>query len=222
MPDAILCAHPIEIYEALDGVFAGEKWLSYEPETLLLALKQEVSDQALDKLLAVQAVAANPKGVAGNSSGFEKVVHAFCNNICVMDVLQPPEVEEMSYAVSQMHKLVQLAHKGAPALEFSGDVPGYVAATARFRGWQILPRNLAFAQEMLDHLTGMQEGSKLYQEHLHIRESVTNLVNNTTRKDARTILESPEVQELEKDDLAALQVKRILGALLYDPTLAEQ
>ncbi len=222
MADAILAAHPAEIYAALEQVFAGESWLSYEPETLLLALKREVSDQALDKLLAVQAVCANPKAVAENSDAFEKAVNAFCNNICVMDVIQPPEVEELSYAVSQVFKLYELAHKGGAALKFSGEVPGYVAAVAHFRGWQLLPRNLAFAQEMLDHLTGMQEGSKLYQEHLQIRESLTELVNNTSRKDARELLESDEVKELENNDLAAIQVKRQLGALLYDPTIVEE
>ena len=221
MPDAILAAHPIEVYEALDKVFQGEKWLAYEPETLLLALKQDVSDRALDKLLAVQAVAANPKACAENAEAFEKAVQAFCNNICVMDVVQPPEIEEVSYAVSQMQKLVALAHEGQ-ALTFSGNVPGYVAALGRYHGWELLPKNLAFAQELLDHLTGMQEGSKLYQEHLAIRETLADLVGGTTRKDARELLESDEVKELEKDDFAALHVKRILGALLFDPTIVEE
>lgn len=61
--DPILAAHPAEILEALDGVFSGQKWLAWDPETVLLSLKEEISDASVDKLLAVQAVASNPKGL---------------------------------------------------------------------------------------------------------------------------------------------------------------
>lgn len=153
-PDAILAAHPVEILEACDGVFAGQKWLAYDPETILLSLKDDISDASVDKLLAVQAVASNPMAVLCNADAFEKTVNAFNNNICVMDVAQPPEVEEMSYAASQIDKIIKAVHGAKSDIRYSGDVPNYVAATARFRGWTILPKNLSFAQEMLDVLCG--------------------------------------------------------------------
>lgn len=52
-----------DIYLACDHVFESDAWLSWEPETLLLELRSDVSDAAVDKLLAVRAVAANSGAV---------------------------------------------------------------------------------------------------------------------------------------------------------------
>lgn len=218
-PDALLAAHPVEILEACDGVFSGQKWLAYDPETILLSLQNDISDAAVDKLLAVQAVASNPMAVLSNSDAFEKTVNAFNNNICVMDVTQPPEVEEMSYAASQIEKIIKAVHGENASIQYSGDVPNYVAAVTKFRGWTILPKNLSFAQEMLDILTGAVKDSKLYEEHKDILEAVTAFVNATSRKDARDILKDAAITELEKDETAQMIVRKFVGALLYDPTL---
>lgn len=217
--DVFLAAHPEEIYRALDTVFAGEAWLSWEPDTILLELKDDISDAAVDKLLAVQAVAANSNAVTRSAAAFEKTVNAFCNNICVMDVIQPPYVEEMSYAVSQIEKIIHLVHGNDVKIEYVDEVPGYVASTAHFRGWFMLPKNLAFGQEMLNGLTGLVPGTKLYKEHEHIVQVVSELVANTTRKDARELLEDRSITDLETDDTASLLVRHILGALLFDPTV---
>lgn len=221
MADAILRAHPVEIYKACDEIFNNEPWLSWEPETLLLELKSEVSDRAVDKLLAVQAVAANPKVVLTNSDAFENTVNAFCNNVCVMDISQPPEVEEMSYAMSQIVLLIKEAHKIEEKIVPGGEVPGYVAATAKFRGWVILPKNLSFAQGILNTLTGFNEKSKLYRENREIFDVVESLVENITRADARAILNDSKVSALNKNDAASLAIKRVIGALLFDPTIIE-
>lgn len=212
--DAILRAHPIEIWQALEQVFSGEPWLSWEPETLVLELGDDVSDEALDKLLAVQAFCANPNAAARGAAAFEKTVQALCGNICVMDVSQPPEVEEMSYAVSQMEKLLDASQH--EKLEFTGEVPGYVAAAARFRDWIILPHNLSFAQAMLDSLTNLPEDSQLRMEHKAILDAVAGFVAKATRKDAREILTQAE---LDRDETEAMIVRKFVGALLYDPTL---
>lgn len=217
--DAILAAHPVEIWQACEQAFAGQKWLAWDPETILLSLGSEISDQAVDKLLAVQSVASNAKAALANADAFEKVVNAFCNNICVMDVSQPPEVEEMSYAASQIQKLVQAVHGSSARAVFDGDVPNYVAATAKFRGWQFLPKNLSFAQNILDCLTGAVKDSRLYREYQTIIEAIHNFVHSTSRKDARDILKDAAIQELERDEPAQFIVRRMIGALLYDPTL---
>lgn len=209
----------MEILEALDGVFTGQKWLSWDPETLLLSLKEDISDASVDKLLAVQAVASNPKGMLNNADAFEKTVNAFCNNICVIDVSQPPEVEEMSYAVSQIEKIIRAVHGDKAKIKYAGDAPGYVAAAAKFRGWTILPKNLSFGQEMLDSLCGTEKESALYKEHKNILDAVSDFVAKTTRKNAREILQDAAITELEKDEAAQLVVRRVIGALLYDPTL---
>lgn len=212
--DAILRAHPIEIWQALEEVFKDEPWLSYEPETLLLELKDDVSDEAVDKLLAVQAFCANPNAACNSAAAFEKIVQAFCNNLCIMDVVQPPEVEEMSYAVSQMEKLLNASqHK---KISFGGEVPGYVAAAAKFRDWIVLPHNLSFAQDMLDSLTGLSKDTKLFMEHKAILDAVADFVAKATRKDAREILKQAEI---DRDETETMIVRKFVGALLYDPTL---
>lgn len=217
--DAFLAAHPEDIYRACDELFKGQEWLAFEPETLLLELGNDIADAAVDKLLAVQAAASATDVVCTSAAAFEKTVTAFNNGICVMDVLQPPEVEEMSYAVSQIGKIVRLAHGPDKAPRYSGEVPGYVAAVARFRGWFMLPKNLSFAQEMLDVLTGMTETSKRREQCRELRDAVTELVSGMTRADARDILGHDDVKALEKDDMASQMVRRFIGALLYDPTL---
>ena len=219
MPDAILGAHPINIYQACDRVFTGNDWLAWEPETILLSLKGEVSDAAVDKVLAVQAVASNSNAVVRSAAAFEKAVNAFCNNICVMDVMQPPYVEEMSYAVSQIAKIIREVHGNSVEITYIDEVPGYVASVAKFRGWFMLPKNLSFGQEMLNGLIGISQNSKLYKEHRHILEVVSAFIAKTSRKDAREILESAPITELETNDTASLLVRHIVGALLFDPTL---
>ena len=217
--DSVLAAHPIDIYRALDKLFSPEAWLAWDPDTILLELKDDISDAAVDKVLSVQAVASNTAAVLRSAAAFEKVVNAFCNSICVMDVIQPPEVEEMSYAVSQIAKIANAVHGDEAPLVYTGEVPGYVASVAHFRGWFMLPKNLSFGQELLDHLTGHSPDSAARKEHQHILDVVSDLVSKTSRADAREIIESSEVSELESDSTATLVVKRLLGSLLYDPTL---
>lgn len=216
--DPVLAAHPFDIYLACDHVFEEDAWLSWDQETLLLELRADVSDAAVDKLLAVQAVAANSGAVLGSALAFEKVVNAFSNNICVMDVLQPPEVEEMCYAVTQIEKIFHAVH-GAQDYVFTSEVPGYVASVARFRDWTVLPKNLAFAQEALDKLTGLQKDSKLRKEHADILSVITEFAENTGKADAESFLADESIKMLETDTEATLLVRRLIGALLYDPTI---
>lgn len=216
--DPVLAAHPFDIYLACDHVFEEDAWLSWDQETLLLELRADVSEAAIDKLLAVQAVAANSNAVLESALAFEKVVNAFSNNICVMDVLQPPEVEEMCYAVAQIEKIFHAVH-GEQDCVFINEVPGYVASVARFRDWTVLPKNLSFAQEALDELTGLRKDSKLRREHADILSVITEFAGNTDKADAESFLSDESIKVLEKDSEATLIVRRLVGALLYDPTL---
>ena len=216
--DPLLAAHPFDIYLACDHVFKDDAWLSWEPETLLLELRADVSDAAVDKLLAVQAVSANSTAVFTSALAFEKTVNAFANNICVMDVLQPPEVEEVCYAVEHIRKIFHAVY-GEKECEFTGEVPGYVASVARFRDWSILPKNLSFAQDSLDALTGLRKDSKLRKEHEKILDVISEFANNTEKADAESFLADESIKLLETDSAATFVVRRIIGALLYDPTL---
>ena len=218
--DLLLHSHPVEIYRACDSMFEGEAWLNWEPETLLMALEGEVSPQAEDKLLAVQSAASNSSFPLVDSTAFEKLVLAWCNCICVMDARQPPYVEEMCYAGRELCRFIRTVHGADADVAFSGDVPGYVAAVGRFRDWIVLPPELSFAQENLSSLTGLVPQSPLYAEHRQVVDMVSELYASLDKVTAEELLHDPEIKSLERDNGAgADMIKRIVGALLYDPTL---
>lgn len=208
--------HPIEIYLAADELFGDEPWLQWEPETLRLELKAEVSGPAVDKLLAVQAVGANSNEVCSNSLAFEKVCNAFCNNVCVMDAHQPLYVEELCYAVPQIDAIIRKVH-GKPAV-FIDEIPGYVAATAKYRGWIALPGCLGFAQNMLLEINHMTDKSARYVQYRDFINEVKDLFAKLDKPSAESILNDPQFENIP-DDLK-LQLSKIVGAVLFDPTLA--
>ena len=218
---SILATHPAELFMALDIAFSGENWLEWEPETILLSLADdEVPDRAADKVLAVHSVAANSSMVLSSANAFEKVVMAFCNNVCVMDEHQEPYLEEVYYAVTQIRQVIRLAHpKDGDQAVFHGEVPGYVAAVAKCRGWFVLPEGLSFAQDALNSLCGLEEGSDLRKEHEGIIHAVEAIYKNMKTRDAEELLNSKEIDALDDDDTGSMLTKRIIGALLYDPTL---
>lgn len=218
-PDVFLASHPSEIYLALDTLYGDDPWLSWEPETILLELKGEVSEAAKDKLLAVHAVASNLAPVLCSALAFEKVINAFSNNICAVDEFQPPYVEELLYGVRQIRQIGKLVHPEQQELNFHSEIPGYVAATAQFRDWSVLPHELSFAQEALNSLTGLSPASDRRKEHADILDTVEALYASLTTRDAERILHDPGITALAASDTGSLLTKRIVGALLYDPTL---
>lgn len=214
--DSILGAHPFDVYRALDTMFGEERWLSWEPEVLLHELADEVSEQARDKVLAVQAVAANGALACGKAAAFENVVHAFCNNALVVDSLQPPTIEEVMYTIPQLEKIIKQVHSDAE-VSFYGEIPRYVAAVAKYRGWVVLPTRLGFAQDALDELTGCSPESDKYQEFKGTLQLIKGLVASVAET---AITTSDEVFSLiEEDTPKALVIRLVLGAYLYDPTI---
>jgi hypothetical protein len=228
-----------ELYQELDKAFPEEPWLTWEPETLLRHLPEIKG--GTDKVLAVQAVASNLNLVLSVSVAFEKVVHAFNNNVCVMDSPQPAYIEEVFYAVAELKKLAKLVHSftlSDPApklandlseseaesdteltseLDFIGEIPGYVAACGHYHGWVLLPSPLGFAQEMLNYLNGLHPDSakyKMFADHMQQIEKAASQLDEA---------------DLSGDDLSALDglpeesplsefIKRVVGTYLFDPT----
>lgn len=217
--DVFLVSHPSEIYLALDTFYGDEPWLSWEPETILLEMKGDVSEAAKDKLLAVHAVASNMAPVLSTALAFEKVINAFSNNICAVDEFQPPYVEEVLYGVRQIRQIGKLVHPEQQGLIFHSEIPGYVAATGHFRDWFVLPHELSFAQEALNSLTGLSPTSGRRKEHADILDTIEALYASLTTRDAEQILHDPGITALASTDTGSLVTKRIVGALLYDPTL---
>lgn len=206
----ILGVHPSDLFVALDRYFENTNWLEWEPEVLLHELKDDITEREADKVLAVKSVAVNTNLVYTNACAFENVCHAFCNNIIVVDTLQPLYIEEIMYAIPHIIKITKEIHGNNVSVNFTGEIPGYVAATAKYRGWYVLPTRLAFAQELLEELTGVQEGTAKYNQFA------------VALNEAKQIAEAIETADIYtyKDviDSAPDIVKTILGAYLYDPT----
>lgn len=213
---SLLASHPIAIYESCDKLFEGEPWLQWEPETIVLKLRKEISDLEVDKLLAVQSLACNPEPALNMGLAFEKTVMAFCNNVCVMDTWQPPYVEEMCYAVPQMLGVLRLSH-GSQKYRFDGEVPGYVASVAKYRGWIALPRRLGFANQTLRELNGLTEKSPKYKENADLITAVHNVCKELDKPTAEKILASEQYKAL--DEVEQIQFTKIAGAVLFDPTV---
>ena len=220
MTNVMLGSHPYEIYLACDKLFEGEPWLEWEPETLLLQLRSDVDDLSEDKLLAVQAVAANATPVLDMALSFEKAVLAFNNCVCVMDTWQPPYVEEICYAVPQIRKILRAVHGPNHTFEFAGEVPGYVASVAKHRGWIALPKRLDFATEQLNSLNGLTEKSKKYLENKEIVDTVRQVYRSLEKPTAEAILNSEEYTRLSEAERQ--QFAKIAGALLFNPTILYQ
>lgn len=213
----ILGTHPINLLKALDKVFEGEDWYAWEPEVVLSQLKEEVGDSAADKVLAVKSVAANTSLVFKNANAFENVVQAFCNNILVVDTFQPGYIEEIMYAVPQIIDIAKYVHGESIVPEFHGEIHRYVAASAKYRGWAVLPKRLAFAQDALDELTGLREDSKKYKEYETAIRLVKQLVENLHNTNLTKYKEVVEFIQQDTED--AVIARKIIGSYLYDPTL---
>ena len=211
----ILNNSPIQILHKLDSLFAGSEWLSWEPETLLLKNLDVTDPIAKDKLLAVQAVASNSQAATSSGDAFEKVVMAFNNNHCIVDQYQPPEIEEVFYAVQQITKIITEIHD-AEAI-FTGEIPNYVAAVARFHRWIFLPNPLQFAQETLNSLNGLhKDGGKasVYSGLLSIAKQVSDSMAHTDSLRGDVSELGNWVGNSPQHDVA----RRMIGCYLYSPT----
>lgn len=204
--------HPIDLYKALDAQFRDEEWLSWEPETLLRTLALQDEGSGVDKLLAIQAFCVNTDLALSDSVAFENLVHAFCNNVVVVDAPQAPYIEEVHYAVEQMKGLAKLVHH--KDCVFVGEIPGYVAAVAKHRGWVLLPMDLSFAQALLDHLTGFSEGTtRRYsiRGYLDAAKDVANSLSEINPADLR--------EQLKGVESLPQEAAQFLSYYLFDPTL---
>jgi hypothetical protein len=223
----ILQSTPTVLYQKMDEFFTVDAdadlgdpgewvgWLGWDADTFLLRFRQVVDPVAQDKLLAIKSFMLLPRIVQTDALAFEKVVTAFNNNVCVMDAVQPVFIEEIQYAIAQLNKLHEAAEdeveNSAQNLEFSGEVPGYIAAVANHRNFRVLPKPLEFAQDMTTFLTGYAPSAD---------EIV--LVDNLDK----VFAETPEAM-LDQDTLDALHtdlevgdrtIAKLIGCYVFDPT----
>jgi hypothetical protein len=190
----ILATEPVQLFRELDKALAGahsdpdSNWLAWDTESILLTLDRDrtliTENTAIDKIMAVKSAAFNMNVPCTHALAFEKVVLAFCNNECVMDAVQPPFVEEIFYTVYRLKVLAKEVHGKETKLDFRGEIPGYVAATAKHRNVLVLPKPLDFAQDLLTFLTGYapnsDELSLIEQVHELARENPAGLKDHET------------------------------------------
>jgi hypothetical protein len=150
---AVISWHPATLYQKLAAFFTDDaSWLTWDAETLFLQLSQVTAPVATDKVMAVKACAQNMNVPCTSALAFEKTAMAFCNNVCVMDSYQPLHTEEAVYTVHQLQAIAKTSQDSE--IEFSGEVPSYVAAVAKHRQTPVLPKSLEFAQDLAMYLTG--------------------------------------------------------------------
>ena len=201
------CVHPLTLYLKIKAALSGQDWEYWDPYTLLVTLGvQNSHDQ--DKLAAIQGLLKNPVLVVSDYYAFEKVAHAFCNNPVVSEVEQPLSLEEVFYSVCQIRSILKEA--GVEA-DFSGEVPSYVAVVATEEGWDALPRELTFAQELFAHFASMI--SRKFEAEA---KTALSTMADMPKEDMLGFL-----QKIEGDSSApAAQLRKYIGLYLYDPTLA--
>jgi len=156
--EVIIKNPPVQVFRFLDSHFYGTSWLGMDPESMLLQLDRHrtliTKTEAVDKLMAVKSAAFNINIPCRDCLAFEKIAHAFCNNICVMDAFQPLFIEEVFYTVNQLTEIAKMVDDSIKHLDFRGEIPGYVASVAKHRGVRVLPKPLGFAQDILTFLNG--------------------------------------------------------------------
>ena len=214
----LLTTTPVDVYHYLDSLFKGESWVGWEPETVFHTVNtgKELDPLIKDKIGAVIGCAGNPALVTTNSRAFEKVVHAFCNNPCVIDAVQPPQVEEVFWAVDQIIKIICTINEGmiSTDVEFSGEIPGYVAGVSKYNGWVVLPTRLSFAREMLDNINNVSgwdtaENIPVYKL-LQKAHSIADALDSTT-------VDTKGLDSLEEDTPENNIIRKLVGCTLYKP-----
>jgi len=129
---------PMQFYvQAVDAWFEQDSWVDWEPETLVAAITERLGaklpDEAIDALLAVKTIRANPAPFYGDMAFFENVVLAL-NGLMpepmVLQVASPHEIEAA---------LAVLEHVRHPSGEFTSEVRAYVQAACLDAGQYAYP-----------------------------------------------------------------------------------
>ena len=125
-------------------------WWDWEPETIRQTLEQEhaiePTREVMNMIGALQLVALS-NGPFEHWHQFEKVGHAFYQNIVDFRVVQPLEPDEAAAAFKYLALI-------RPGQEFEDEIYAYVAAACHMAGMVYLPDDL-FPAPCQTHLEGM-------------------------------------------------------------------
>lgn len=202
--------HPRDMVPALDSLL-GKGWVEWDADTVLMSMPEDQDHEAFDKVLAVKSVLQHPHIVLTQAVAFEKVVVAFNNDTVIHDQPQPPEIEALCYAVKQLLDIICTHEsKAKDQILFGGEVPGYVAGVAKYRGVLLLPTPLKFAEEMLHYLSGEEAYVELAKKTVKLVAEIESIVSI----DGVT----PSVEAAITHPGIGPHLRVIAACTLYDPT----
>lgn len=120
----------------------GNQWFELDPLAIRMDIEEgftrNISQVVWTKINALKLLHSN--WMAWNQwEVFRPVVDAFADRLPDFFVLDPPTVDDMTFAVSVMKKLY-------PDGIFSAEVGKFIAASSHYWGQYLLPSDLAFAQ----------------------------------------------------------------------------
>ena len=206
-------AHPIDLYISMDEKFGKlGKWLEWEPEVFLSYFPEVTYRVPKDKLLAVQSVAANMQLPYTDHTAFEAVGNCFCNYYFIVGESSPLGTAECFYVVAQLKKLAVAVHGVKEAdLLFYGEIPSYIAATAKYEHQRMLPSPLSFGQSILDYLYPNYEKDLSAERDIVSQIDKSEIPNST--EDLNKLLDN-----VDPSSTHGAFISWLLSCYFYDPT----
>ncbi len=145
----------LRLFELLNNQYS-RAWYDWEPETIWDTLSREqgvVLDRELKDMVLALQLTMNSDAPFEHWHVFEKVGHAFNQNIVDFNVVQPLELDEAAFTLSVLSKL-------RTAIDVEDEICGYVAAIAKESGVVYLPPEL-FPARCQAALDGMNNNIEL-------------------------------------------------------------
>jgi len=134
--------HVMDIFDMANEAH-GPTWWQWEPETLVATF----SDKYLDVLQALQLLVTTNQAHE-HWHVFEKVGHAFNNNVVDFSIVQPLRTDECALTLKVLRNI-------RPKEFFDAEVIGYVACCAKHDGLVFLPSDI-FGKEFQSALDALE------------------------------------------------------------------
>lgn len=129
-------------------------WIDWEPETLWHTIQADygstVHQESEEKIMAIRVLLSNDTFWV-YWEVFEKICAALSGRVPSFDTRDDLSIGELSLGVSIANRIKKR--------EFEHEVKAYVSVEAMQEGYVLLPKPLAFAQDILDDLIKNTEGA---------------------------------------------------------------
>lgn len=238
----LLRKNPSDIFKDMYSTYFKElddpttddiEWLSWDPDSLIVYLfKKDITVDdpiAVDKLMSIFAFLYRMDIGTSDAKAFEKIVHAFNNDAVIVDVIQEPTLEAVCYTIREMHKLYDMLQAKVYSkdetkfkqgkLEFTGEIPGYVASVAYYNNFPLLIPLLSFATESFDFLNSTKWRDKKYDGLLTKLNELMLFLENTELD--KVSIDNILNEASNSSDLIKSFLIKYIGLYLYNPCIIE-